>query len=259
MTSTDLAAVLAAPEDLAPRWALMRTLRRAGDPRGRFIELQLEASMERKRSGASREYWSLESTADAMLARHREEWTREIAPLVEQARFHRGFVESVTIDAHSFLTRGARLYELAPIRCVTLKNAKDLIPDLTASPLLRPLAALGLQANPIGDDGARALASCAHLGNLRLLDISFGDVTDAGLEAIAGSKHLARLVFVNLAGNRCRNPVEDYGLDPMSGSIVPSPGSLPQLGKELEARFGPLAWLHAPSLLLTYPPTVEDV
>lgn len=70
----------------------------------------MASTVERKRNGASREYWSLESTADAMLAKHREQWTREISPLVEQARFHRGFVESVTIDAHSFVTHGARLY-----------------------------------------------------------------------------------------------------------------------------------------------------
>jgi hypothetical protein len=44
----------------------------------------------------------------------------------------------------------------------------------------------------------------------------------------------------------------------MSGSMMTF-GSLPPLGAALEAKYGTLPWLHAPSLLLTYPPTVEDV
>jgi hypothetical protein len=31
------------------------------------------------------------------------------------------------------------------------------------------------------------------------------------------------------------------------------------MGRALESKYGPLPWLHAPSLLLAYPPTVEDV
>ena len=180
-------------------------------------------------------------------------------PLVEQARFHRGFVESITVEARAFLARGAELYALTPIRSVTLIDAKPVFRELMESDLLGQLAELGLQTAGLGDDDVRVLAECPRLANLRLLDLSFNALTRAGLELLAGSKHLTRLVNVNLAGSPCGDPIEDYGIDGMMGWLVPSPGSLPPLGRELEAKYGPLAWLHAPSRLLTYPPTLEDV
>jgi hypothetical protein len=256
--SVDTSAIVAAPNDLSLRRALAVELEAAGDPRGRFIHVQLDAARERLRDGASREYDSLLSIADALLEEHGDTWARDVAPLVEEARFYRGFVESVTVDARAFLARGAALLRLAPIRSVTLKDVSPVLAELLESPLLGALAHLGLQKNELGDDGVSALASCERLTELRLLDVSFNGMTNAGVDAIAASKHLARLVFVNLWGNPCDDPVETYGIDPTTGSRMTF-GGVPPMGRAIESKYGTLPWLHAPSVLLAYPPTVEDV
>ncbi|MBL0213632.1 MAG: hypothetical protein IPQ07_07105 [Myxococcales bacterium] len=257
--TVDLSGVLAAPADDGPRRALAATLEAANDPRGRLITLQLDASIERKLNGTTREYWNLDSLADALLDKHRAEWAKEIAPLVKEARFHRGFVESVTIDAQAFLANGQRLYALAPIRSVQLVNAGAVVAEVAVSPLVRQLAHLGLQKNGLGDAAAQALARSTQLGNLRLLDLSFNAITESGLEALAASQQLRGLVFVNLVGNPCGDPSETYGVDGTTGHMVPGTASLPPSGKALEAKHGELPWLHAPSRLMAYPPTIEDV
>ncbi len=255
----DLSAVLAAPSEDGPRRALAATLEAANDPRGRLITLQLDASVERKLNGATREYWNLDSLADALLDKHRAEWTSQIAPLVKEARYHRGFVESVTMDAQAFLTNGPRLYALAPIRSVHLVNAGAVVAEVVGSPLVRQLAHLGLQKNGLGDAAAQTLARSTQLANLQLLDLSFNAITEPGLEALAASQQLRRLVFVNLVGNPCGDPAETYGVDGMTGQMVPGTAALPPLGQALEAKHGELPWLHAPSRLMAYPPTIEDV
>jgi hypothetical protein len=255
----DMSAILAAPEDDAPRWALARELEAANDPRGRFITVQLRASEERKAKGGSRDYWSLDATSEAMLETHRAAWTREVLPLVQEARFHRGFIESVTMDARTFLARGLELYRLAPIRSVTLTGAKPVMPEVAGSQLLRRLVHLGLQSNDLGDAGATSIARSTQLTNLRLLDLSFDGITAAGLDTIAASLTLAKLAFINLAGNPCGQPYESFAVDEMTGEMVPGSWELPEAGQAIEAKHGPRAWLHAPSRMRAYPPTIEDV
>ncbi len=255
----DLTAILSAPDDDAPRLALARQLDAAGDPRGVFILTQLKAATERKERGASRDYWSLVSTADAMLDRYGAVWKKDVAGLAKTPMFHRGFIEAVTIDARTFLARGLDLYRVAPIRSVTLTGAASVMPELAGSQLLRRLLHLGLQVNDIGDAGAVALAKSQQPINLRLLDLSFNGITRVGLDAVAGSPILGKLAFINLAGNPCGEPSETFSVDEMSGQLAPGTEELPELGKELEAKFGPLPWLHAPSRMRAYPPTIEDV
>lgn len=257
--NAELAAVLADPEAEAPRRAVAAMLERAGDPRGRFITIQLEASAERRAAGESAEYRALNATAQAMLARNQAAWTRELAGLAIEPRFHRGFIEGVTMDARQFLARGAELYKIAPIRHLTLNGARPVIGELAASPLLRRLASLGVNSNDLGDVGAAAIAGSTQLERLRLLDLSFNGITRTGLDALAASPNLARIDYINLAGNPCGEPGETYGVDPMTLTIVGgSIGSSP-LGAELEARHGERPWLHAPSRLLSFPPGEADV
>ena len=232
----DLTAILSAPDDDAPRLALAQQLEAAGDPRGVFIRTQLKAATERKARGASADYWSLVATACAMLNRYGAEWTKDVAALVKDPIFHRGFIEHVTMDARTFLARGLELYRLAPIRAVTLTGAKVVMPEVAGSQLLRRLLELGLQVNEVGDAGAVALARSPQPINLRLLDLSFNGITRAGLDAIAGSPILSRLDFLNLAGNPCGEPSETFGIDETTGQLAPGTEEMTDLGKELVQR-----------------------
>jgi uncharacterized protein (TIGR02996 family) len=248
-------AVVDEPEAEAPRRAFAAWLDAQGDPQGEFIRLQLDAARERSRFGYSEDHARLSKAAKAILARHGNDWSQAVDRIASDPRFHSGFVEGVTIDARQFLAHAAELYRVAPVRHVVLTGARDVIDELAASPHLDRLASLGLDRNQLGDEDVRAIVASPHLGRLGQLDISFNDVGVAGLEALCASKNLPRLAHVNFEGNRVKAPVEEFGED-WTGPIIWR--SFPEYGQQLEARYGPQPWLHAPSMLADYPPMEAD-
>lgn len=73
-------AVYAAPDDLQPRAMLADALQERGDPRGDFIALQL-----------ARPTADTEARAAALLDEHGAAWLGELAPLLTQVGWERGF------------------------------------------------------------------------------------------------------------------------------------------------------------------------
>ncbi|WP_375335379.1 hypothetical protein [Micromonospora sp. CP22] len=112
--------------------------------------------------------------------------------------------------------------------------------DVAQVACLDRLVALDLGGNPIGDDGLAALVDSPHLGRLRWLGLADCDIGRAGIEALAATRNLPALRYVDLR----RNPVEvtarGHGQD-IDGK--PISVELPSLGQELIERFGPLPWL----------------
>src|SRR5690606_27153321 len=73
-----------------------------------------------------------------------------------------------------FLARGAELYQVAPIRHLSLWNAQPVMAELMASPLLRRLASLAFRAragSKLGDEGAEVLARPTQLPKRRRLEL----------------------------------------------------------------------------------------
>lgn len=131
-----LRAILADPEDNAPRLALAARLTERGDPRGEFIRLQCalarRAKHDPRRPG-------LETRERGLLADHGHAWLGPLADLglvvVPQcgavdhvevdaagfpergffATFRRGFVEHVAADVASFLAHAEVLFRAAPL------------------------------------------------------------------------------------------------------------------------------------------------
>lgn len=66
---------------------------------------------------------------------------------------------------------------------------------------LPALRRLVLTANPIGDEGASALADWKHLATLNTLYLSNCELTEAGLEALLASGKLRSLEKLTLAQN----------------------------------------------------------
>jgi uncharacterized protein (TIGR02996 family) len=250
----------------APRLAMADWLEAQDDVHmrveGRFIRTQIALSHARQ-TGTAREVAGLTEASGALLKHYHAEWTRGVEALASQPLFSRGFVEHVTMDARRFLESASELYRLAPIRHIALTNARDVIGRLAESPHLARLVSLQFwdqqRSSPIGDAGLATLVASPHLRRLRGLDVSFNDIGEAGLEALAASPHLPSLVYVNLAGNRVADPVEEYGVDGMTGELVHNSTYLPPRGQALEAAHGDKAWLHAPSRLRNYPPQFNDL
>jgi uncharacterized protein (TIGR02996 family) len=241
-------AVLADPDSDQPRLAYGQWLAERGDVRADFIRAQMElANAHRAHAGVAT--WARPyDVSKALLSEHGALWRLPLEPLVieglvTQPRFYRGFVEQVTMDAAAFAAHAPRVFAVAPIRHITLTGVAR-TPMALASPHLGRMVSLTLAANRMGDAGVQILANSPHVDRIAWLDLSHNDIGMPGLEALAGSPNLPSLVYVNFVGNQVPDPGESFGSE---GEAILTTDET-SAGRELERRFGPLRWLHAPSL-----------
>jgi uncharacterized protein (TIGR02996 family) len=193
-----LEAICENPDDDVPRLVYADWLEERGDPRGEFIRLQCTlASM----PDDDERRWSLLARERQLLGQHGKGWAGPLRRQVRHYTFRRGFVEAITLPAADFLTRGEELLRLAPVRQVRLLDARPLLADLAASPLLDRLAGLDLRYTA-GLDAAQAtpLLRSPRLAGLRTLGLrGTGLVSASGVQALAACPHLTNLTTLDLA------------------------------------------------------------
>ncbi|MFT3699676.1 MAG: hypothetical protein QM831_41390 [Kofleriaceae bacterium] len=256
------AAVLADPDSDPARMALAKILSAAGDPQGELIAAQTEAVNELRKYGPTPDWKRLTARANELTAKLGYDIATQVRPLADHPIILRGLVEGVTLAASKFLSIAPQLYKVAPIRQVILVDTGAAIKDIAASPYLDQLVSINFynrsKSAGIGDAGARALAGSPHVRKLKRLGLNNNDIGADGVDAIAGSKNLANLIYVELGGNRVPSPVEGYGVDGASGLVVREGAHLEASGAALEAKYGRIEWLHAPSELTRYPPLDDD-
>jgi uncharacterized protein (TIGR02996 family) len=232
-----LRAVIAEPDEDAPRLVYADWLEERGDPRGEFIRLQCTlAAREPRRDLAAR--------ADALREEHEDEWVGPIRGLAQGWKFRRGFIEDVTVAGPTFLVCDEELFRLAPIRHLRLTDAVRHLPSLTLSPALAGLRALDLSHNRFGCPGAQVVAGSSYLGSLTALQLRSTGLEAAGVAALAESLTLARLTLLDLSGNSigveglralARSPYLGRRA-PLSVRYDPIPGAD---RRELQQGFGP--------------------
>src|SRR5262245_42157480 len=109
-----LEAILDDPDDLGHRLVYADWLDDQGDAdRAEFIRLQI--TRESLSAFDPRVRASLRREAE-LLRQHEREWAGILPALVQRARFHRGFVEEVTVSCEQLLDVGHELFRRAPIR-----------------------------------------------------------------------------------------------------------------------------------------------
>jgi uncharacterized protein (TIGR02996 family) len=257
-------AVIAAPADDGPRLAMADHLDRQGDPWGGFIRVQL-ALTRALRAGLEKEVEHLREEAKQLQRRHDDgkAWKNSVDALVRHCEFIRGFVEVLLIDATKYLVCADELFHRAPIRHLVLNDAGNLMDQILQNRHLSQLVSLSIgnssRKEPIGDSGLLVLAQAPNLRGLRMLDVSFQGIGMPGLEALCMSKNLPSLIYVNLVGNHFDDPREDVATDWATGTALPESIRMPAFGKELEAKYGDLAWLHGPSRLRHFPPDRHEL
>ena len=254
-------AVVAAPHDDAPRLAMADYLDRQGDPWGAFIRAQLALSRALRR-GATDEAMRHRDEAEKLRRQHSKAWTNGVEKLVDLCTFSRGFVEEVSVEARQYIAHADELFRRAPIRHLSLSDVGDQLITILQNPRITQLVSLYLgnrsRHHAIGDAGLRVVAECPYLSGLKVLEVPKQDIGMAGVEALCASKRLPSLVYVNLWGNPVEDPEEGYGTDWVTGEVDRNGAYLSELGHALEAKYGDLPWLHAPSRLLNYPPRMEE-
>lgn len=225
-----LAAVLAAPDDDAPRLVYADFLTGAGDPRGEFIALQCRLAATPDDEARRK----LRIAENKLLTEHETKWTAAFFDVARstpfrkvKAAFHRGFLEEATLPIGA-LDELEALFEAAPL----LRRLRFDSPGFTGqtqapptlagrlgSARLRQVRALDLRLPAGGNAVAIELANCPHLTGLHTLHLEATSwpvpdlpplftgppeshrLTVAGAAALASSTHLEGLREVKLASN----------------------------------------------------------
>ena len=232
-----LEAILDHPDDDAPRleWAGLAALRH--DLRADLVRAQVKTRAERRAAPSRRAF---EPEVAAFLIRTHPEWADDVRRLgAEQAAFHGGFVEDITISAEAFSKNAAALLRTAPIRRVRLTGVAPHLDALLSSGWLDRMLWLDLSGQGLDDRHAGALASAPGLGALRALSLDGNGITDLGVRALWASPSLGQLVYVGLEGNPCSS-LETMELTPEEMSHYEWVAT--ERALELRSALGPRRW-----------------
>lgn len=232
-----MAAVIAAPDEPAPRRAYAAAVKASDSPRARLIELQLERRAQRARG----EQPSAESGQEmrALLHRHGARWAGELAGLASYIMFWGGFPEEIEIDAGRLLANAQTIATLAPIRHLRVRGLAGRVGEVATLPQLAKLVSLDVASNRLSDVDIAELVGSPTLRGLRLLRITDNPVGLDAHRAIARAR-LDALEFVE--ASQTKAPLVARSSD-WDGSIREDAHTRAQA--ELVAELGSLPWLVA--------------
>ena len=238
-----LKAVLDAPDDDAPRLAYADWCAQQPDEparaRAEFIRAQIRVFQPDFDSLDRGEKYEITSRANKLLAANRQAWAGPLADLVDDYGYQRGFIFWVATTASRFLADAELLFALAPIVHADISGVRDVDERFFASRYLQRLRSLRMDDCGLYDIHLQILADSPNFAGLRWLSVSNNHLGMKGAEALAASKRLPSLGFVEFGGNPT-DPTEQVGME--SGVILAS--YFPPEGRDLEARYGTLPWLH---------------
>lgn len=197
---------------------------------------------------------------------HWEEW--DFAPfegIAVRQGIYRGFIEHVAMRANFFLECAEELFEIEPIRHITLTYCKEQLPALLASPHLARMRSLSLPSryvhnrymrlNDWSDDDVCALAACPQLANVRYLNLDDAvNLTPRAFIALARSPHLAKLSHVQAD---CYRYFQAFGIGENRRELVRR--TTERFRAEIEAACGYVPWLHPEEHYGSAEPDLEAV
>lgn len=200
-----------------------------GDLRGRLIALEHHRATSRLRADELR---AVAAEIDELIAAHEDSWLITGMPPACKFEWRYGFIVGVTFplgEDHLGQLRTllehpqARLLSALRLRAVELDDDVEFdeevfeqgwSPDPISEPLLAALFGLDLsqihslaiEYTPIGSRGAKLLAACPTLTQLRALDLRYGYLDDEACQflsgAVSGSVVFDQLTSLKLQRNR---------------------------------------------------------
>lgn len=240
LPTTLLKAVIDDPENDSPRVDVEQWCRNNGHiERAELIRIQLALGI--LVYNPSRNAYNLAFDAERLAEKHGQNWLQydELNQWVDGYQYYRGFVEQITLSAETFLQHGQTILSKSPIRHLDLTHVDANAEALFESPLLSNIVSLSIKENNLTDFHMALLARSPHLGRLRWLSLMLNKIDMSGAEELAKSKGLKQLKYVNFYGNEV-DPTENLVVD--QGVVIDT--ILPEEGAILEARYGPIRWLH---------------
>jgi uncharacterized protein (TIGR02996 family) len=186
------------PDDDAPRLIYADWLDERGDPRGEFIRVQVALA---RLAGNDPSAARLRDREATLLARFHARWSERLKGVAGWTEFRRGFVETVNIEARTFLRRAADLFRLAPVRHLRLLDVGSSLARVVDCPHLARLSGLTVYAQHIDESLTRALVESPYLDGLRALNVGRNRVGDRGAERLAWSPRFRHLTALELSDN----------------------------------------------------------
>lgn len=138
---------------------------------------------------------------DDLIAAHSAKWTEHLGNLVVSGEFRRGVLDSVVVDAGTFLESGDELFRRARIRRVRMLDAARVVSKLNQSPLLEQVRELDLCANELGNAGLAEFVRSPHLGKLEDLNLADNGLDDSGMQSLAAASSFPSLATLSLNDN----------------------------------------------------------
>ena len=154
-----------------------------------------------------------------LLCRYQAAWTESLRGLAVGFEWRRGLLDSVTVDAGTFLESGDELFRRVPVRRVRFLDAVRYIDRLAACPTLAGVRELDLCGNDLGNGGVNILLRSRFLGRVEVLDLSFNAIGDGGLALLARSPSLPRLRSLALTDY---DSIGGEGVRSLAGSVLRS-------------------------------------
>ncbi len=199
-----LDAVLAAPDDDAPRLVYADWLQERGDPHGELIAMQCRPEL--YEHDVVDRIWRLEQA-------HRTAWLEQL-PLSSLAPMHfvRGFVERFELTAESWIRHGEALCARTPVRELLVRRV-DRLADVLATPATARVRTLELRDESLRHERLAGLDRVPSLPRLETLVLWRCSLNDRCLRALASWAGAAprRLVLD-------KNPFHGRGLGDLLGS-----------------------------------------
>ena len=188
-----IAAILAAPDDDAPRLVYADWLMERGDPRGELIALQCRPAL--FEGDVFERAWRLEHAHGAAWQQPIRALAREPGPL----HFTRGFIERIQLDAADWIRHSEALCALTPLREIELRKVEVLAAAL-AAPGMQRIRSLEVRGQKL--DGARLgdLARVPPLPQLESLALLECGLAGSAVHALAELRAAPRALYLD------RNP-----------------------------------------------------
>jgi len=247
-------AILADPDNVDLRLQYADAVSDTDPDHAELIRLQVEETRMRQAGGFAPR--GVQTRIDTLTRELGPRLAAPIASLVDRYELRNGFVDLVRMTARGFLENGEAVYRHGPARFLELTESASLMAELATAPLLQRLASLDFYGNEIGDAGVVQLAASPYLDKLAWLGLARCGVGAVGAEALAAAPNFRDLRYVHFADN----PVEltpRVAANDWDGTVLEV--ELPPLGKELDDRYGPLAWLEPERYARKWMPDVDEV
>jgi len=190
-----LRAVLAAPDDDAPRLVYADWLEEHGDgARATFIRAQVELARLAADDSARA---ALAQTEQTLLQANRMTWKAWLPRWVSAHKFRRGFIERIQCQAADFIAQSDEVRLRTPLQGARLDGKQAIAVALLRSRALEGLRSLTLSVK-VPQLAWDHLSSCPYLSHLEELEILSSAHTDELVRALVSSTSLPALRSLRL-------------------------------------------------------------